>query len=79
MSRELRDVIMNYITSLRPFGGKNLPSADFALMSLDHNELRDKYITTNLQKRPRLRKRPVTARKTGLFVECGVILAKFLF
>ena len=25
------------------------------------------------------RKRPVTARKTGLFVECGVILAKFLF
>ena len=27
----------------------------------------------------RQRKRPVTARKTGLFVECGVILAKFLF
>ena len=39
MSRELRDVIKNYITSLRPFGGKNLPSADFAFTSLDMNEL----------------------------------------
>ena len=27
----------------------------------------------------RQRERPVTARKTGLRVECGVILAKFLF
>ena len=32
-------MIMNFITSLRPFGGKNLPSADFAFMSLNINEL----------------------------------------
>ena len=36
--RELRDVIMNFITSLRPYGGKNLPKADFAFMSLNNNE-----------------------------------------
>ena len=30
-------MIINFITSLRPYGGKNLPSADFAFMSLDIN------------------------------------------
>lgn len=39
MPRKLRDVIINFITSLRPFGGKNLPSADFVFMFLDYNEL----------------------------------------
>ena len=32
-------MIINFITLLRPFGGKICPKADFAFMSLDINEL----------------------------------------
>ena len=32
-------MIRNFITLLRPYGGKNLPSADFAFMFLDIDEL----------------------------------------
>ena len=37
------------------------------------------WINYNIKALKSIEKRPVTARKTGLFVECGVILAKFLF
>ena len=39
MSRELRNVIINFITLLRPFGGKIYIKTDFAFMSPDINEL----------------------------------------
>ena len=32
-------MIINFITSLRPFGGKICPRVNFALMSLDIDEL----------------------------------------